>query len=186
MDELSRVEFAVLRHTIAIRGTVRPALFLAGMVCWAAALLVVLMAFPNPIASTIPLLLLAATFEAIRTLHTTVERIGRYIQIFFEVPPTADPVTPPAWEYTAMRLGGRVPGAGGHPLFLPIFLLATAINLLAVLLPDPLPIELLTMGTVHVAFIAWMTYVDRGVRVQRERELEAFRALRESRETGEA
>ncbi|MCA1585252.1 MAG: hypothetical protein LC791_10960 [Acidobacteria bacterium] len=107
------------------------------------------------------------------------ERIGRYIQVFFEVSPTAGPGRPPAWEHTAMRLGSRLPGAGGHPLFVPVLLMATMVNLLAVVFPGPLLIELLAMGGLHVAFVAWMLYVERGVRAQRERELEAFRALRE-------
>jgi hypothetical protein len=178
MDELSRIEYQTLRQTISLRGTARSTLFLAGTGLWAGALLAVLVVFPNPIASAIPLLVLMATFEALRALHTGVERIGRYIQVFFESLSDEGPAVPPAWEHAAMRLGGRVLGAGGHPLFLPVFLLATAVNLLAVILPDPLPVELATLGVVHAAFVAWMIYVDRGVRVQREQELEMFLALR--------
>ena len=32
---------------------------------------------------------------------------------------------------------GAVPGVGGHPLFVPLFLMATALNYLAVMLPGP-------------------------------------------------
>ena len=39
-----------------------------------------------PIITLIPLLVLATTFEITFALHTGVERIGRYIQVFFEEP----------------------------------------------------------------------------------------------------
>lgn len=147
---------------------------------WAVSLLTVLIAIPNPVAAAIPLLLLTSTFEALRSLSAGVERIGRYLQVFHEeVGPRSG--TAAGWETTAMRLGPRLPGAAGHPLFLPLFLLATLVNLLAVLLPGPVPIELVTMGLMHLAFVAWLLTADRGVRRQRARELEAFRALRDER-----
>lgn len=179
MDELSAVEYQTLRQTISTRGTARPALFLGGLGLWALALLAVLIALPNPIASAVPLLILVATFETLRVLNAGVERIGRYLQVFHERRAEHDDVlSAPAWEHMAMRLGPRAPGAGGHPLFLPVFLMATAANFLAVLLPGPVLVELVATGVVHMAFVVWMTYADRGMRRQRERELVAFRALR--------
>ena len=38
-----------------------------------------------PVATLLPLVLLAACFEAIFALHTGVERIGRYLQVFYGV-----------------------------------------------------------------------------------------------------
>ena len=35
------------------------------------------------------------------------------------------PLSAPAWERTAMAFGATVPGAAGHPLFSPIFAIAT-------------------------------------------------------------
>lgn len=179
MDALAPVEYQTLRQTISVRGSLRPPLFLAGMGLWAAALLAVLIVFPNPVASAIPLLMLVSTFEALRVLNSGVERIGRYVQVFFEREADAAPMTPPAWEHTAMRIGGRVPGAAGHPLFLPIFLMATLVNLLAVLLPGPMPVELVAMGGIHLAFIVWALAADRAVRTQRARELDAFERIRQ-------
>jgi hypothetical protein len=74
---------------------------------------------------------------------------------------------------------GTVPGAGGHPLFVPIFLLATAINYLAVALPVPAPIEMSVMAIPHLAFIAWLVAADRAMRNQRAIELARLRAMRD-------
>ena len=41
---------------------------------------------------------------------------------------------------------GAVPGVGGHPLFVPVFFMATAVNYLAVLLPGPVAIEMGVMA----------------------------------------
>lgn len=77
-----------------------------------------------------------------------------------------------------MSLGPTLPGAGGHPLFLPLFLSAVAVNFLAVLLPDPVPLELLALAVPHGAFTVWLLYCDRGMRRQRAAELARYRALR--------
>jgi hypothetical protein len=181
MNDLPGREFETLRATIRARGGARPWAFLAGISAWAALLILVLIWLPNPIAAAVPLLVLVATFEVVRSLHLVVERIGRYVQAFFEEGSAIDgPLVPPAWERTAMIFGPRVPGVGVHPFFLPVFLLATVINLLAVVLPDPIPLELGAMLLPHVAFVVWMIYCDRAMRKQRATELARYRALRDS------
>ena len=135
MDGLDRDEYRVLRATIARRGTIRSVLFLSGIAAWSALLAVALVWLPFPIAAVIPLMVLVATFEAIRPLHFGAERIGRYLQVFYEEAGGPRPVAVvPSWERTAMVFGGGVPGAGGHPLFAPVFGLATLVNYLAVVL----------------------------------------------------
>jgi hypothetical protein len=74
---------------------------------------------------------------------------------------------------------GTVPGVGGHALFVPVFLVATAINYLAVLLPRPVAIELSVMAIPHLAFIAWLVAADRAMRTQRATELARLRELRD-------
>ena len=54
---------------------------------------------PLPVATILPLLFLATAFEIVFALHTGVERIGRYIQVFFE--------DGSGWEHTAMTFGRR-------------------------------------------------------------------------------
>lgn len=187
MDELSRSEFDILRNTIRSRGTARIALLVSGIASWALVLTLILIWLPNPVAAAIPLLILVAVYEANRVLHLGVERIGRYLQVFYEEGPSAGvaevsarSITPPAWERAAMILGPAMPGAGGHPLFLPVFVLATLINLLAVLLPGPIELEFLVMAVPHFAFVAWLIYADRGMRKQRGVELHRFRELRDA------
>lgn len=180
MDQLRVEEYRALRATIRSRGGLRLSLCLAGLAAWGLALIGVLAWLPNPIAGSIPLLLLVATFEVNRMLHAGIERIGRYLQVFYEDPDVSAADTP-AWERAAMSFGPALPGAGGHPLLLPVFLLATLITFLSVVLPGPVPLELGVMTVPHVAFAIWMLYADRGMRQQRARELERFRALKNSR-----
>lgn len=188
MTDLAAAEYRALREAIAARGQLRTTLTLAGLLSWGGLLAVTLAALPYPVAAAVPLMALVATFEVIRPLHAGAERIGRYLQVFFEeavaaAPPEANAVlTPPAWERTAMAFGAAVPGAAGHPLFLPVFGLATAVNFLAVLMPGPVPVELALMALPHAAFLAWLLYADRGMRTQRTRELARFRELRNQRE----
>ena len=178
MERHRPTEYLVLRQTIAQRGALRPILVLGGLAFWAITLIAVLALLPYPVAAAIPLLILIATFEVIRPLHFGAERIGRYLQVFYEE--DGDPARPmrdtPSWERVAMSFG-VVPGVGGHALFVPLFLIATALNYLAVLLPRPVTIELSAMAIPHLAFIAWMVAVDRAMRTQRAAELARLREL---------
>ncbi len=180
MERPAPTEYRVLRETIAARGSLRPILALAGLGLWALLLTAVLVWLPYPVAAIIPLLVLLATFEVIRPLHFGAERIGRYLQVFYEEDGQPErPLTDaPSWERTAMRLSA-IPGTGGHPLFVPIFFLATIANTLPVLLAQPraTPIELAALGIPHLALIVWLVNADRALRSQRVAELEQFRAL---------
>jgi len=148
------------------------------MAIWAALLIAVLTLLPYPVAAAIPLLALLVTFEVIRPLHFGAERIGRYIQVFYEEAgePNRSLTDTPSWERVAMSFGA-MPGVGGHPLFVPVFLLATATNYLAVLLPRPVAVELSVMAVPHLAFIAWLVAADRAMRNQRAIELARMREL---------
>lgn len=182
MERPAATEYRVLRETIAARGTVRPILALAGLAGWAVILTAVLVWIPYPVAAIIPLLVLLVTFEVMRPLHFGAERIGRYLQVFYEE--DGQPGRPlgdtPAWERVAMSLSA-VPGTGGHPLFVPIFFLATIANTLPVLQAQPpaTPIELVAMGVPHAAFLIWLLNADRAMRTQRAAELEQLRQLRD-------
>jgi hypothetical protein len=151
------------------------------MVAWAALLTAVLVWLPYPIAAAIPLLALTATFEVIRPLHFGAERIGRYLQVFYEEDGDQGRAISdtPSWERVAMNFG-TVPGVGGHPLFVPLFSIAAALNYLAVLLPEPAAVELGVMALPHLAFIAWLFAADRAMRNQRAIELARLRQLRDT------
>jgi hypothetical protein len=151
---------------------------LLGTGIWASLLTVVLVWLPYPVAASIPLLVLLVTFEVIRPLHFGAERIGRYLQVFYEEQGDPGPALndTPSWERVAMNFGA-VPGVGGHPLFVPAFFLATLLNYLAVLLPQPVAIEMGVMAIPHLAFIAWLINADRAMRKQRGIELVRLREL---------
>ena len=174
----ARSEYLVLRRTIAQRGALRPILLVGGIGLWAFTLTAVLAWLPFPVAAAIPLLVVAATFEAIRPLHFGAERIGRYLQVFYEE--AGEPGRPlretPSWERVAMSFG-HIPGVGGHPLFLPIFALATVANYLAVITPGPVPMEMAVMAIPHAAMLLWLMAAHRATKTQRETELARLRAL---------
>jgi hypothetical protein len=180
MERPGPTEYRVLRETIAARGSLRHSLALAGLASWSVLATVVLVWAPYPIASLPPLFVLLVTFETIRPLHFGAERIGRYLQVYYEEAGQPDRALgeTPSWERTAMRLS-TVPGTGGHPLFVPMFFLATILNTLPLLLANPpaTPIELAALGVPHLAFIAWLARADRAMRAQRAIELETFRTL---------
>jgi hypothetical protein len=179
MDRDPQSEYLVLRQTIAQRGAIRPILALAGLAIWATLLIVVLLLLPYPVAAAIPLFVLVVTFEVIRPLHFGAERIGRYVQVFYEEAGDQDRHMndTPSWERVAMSFGA-VPGVGGHPLFVPLFFMAAALNYLAVLLPQPVAIEMGVMAIPHLAFLGWLLSADRAMRGQRAIELARLRDMR--------
>src|SRR5439155_3058751 len=68
-------EYRALRATIRERGTTRVWLFVVGLAVWAALVVATAALAALPIATLLPLLLLAAVFEAVFALHVGVERI---------------------------------------------------------------------------------------------------------------
>lgn len=183
MERPAATEYGVLRETIAARGSLRPILVVIGLGLWSMILTAVLAWIPYPVAAIIPLLVLLATFEAIRPLHFGAERIGRYLQIFYEEDGQLERrlAETPSWERVAMRLS-TVPGTGGHPLFVPVFFLAAIVNTLPVMLAQPpaTPVEMAALGVPHAAFMIWLFNADRAMRTQRGAELEAFRRMRDT------
>jgi hypothetical protein len=175
-----RSEYLVLRRTIAQRGSLRHILVVTGTGIWAVTLTVVLAWLPFPLAFLIPLLTLFATFEAIRPLHFGAERIGRYLQVFFEEMGEAERALgdTPSWERVAMRFGS-VPGVGGHPLFLPVFVLATALNFMAAIHHRPGFLDHMWLALIHAVFGGWMFSAHGAMKKQREIELTRMRQLRD-------
>ena len=101
-------EYKALRDTIRERGTTRVWVVLAGLAAWGGLVLATAAVMPMPVATILPLLILATTFEIAFALHTGVERVGRYIQVFLE--------DGSGWEHAAMALSDS-PGGGVDPLF---------------------------------------------------------------------
>src|SRR4051812_40874617 len=119
MTDRDAEEYRALRATIRERGTTRVWVFVAGLVGWAGVEVATAALAALPVATLLPLLVLAAVFEAVFALHIGVERIGRYIQVYFE--------DSAGWEHTAMAYGGAFRG-GTDPLFTLVFVCATILN----------------------------------------------------------
>ena len=169
----SQAEFSVLRQTIATRGTARMVLFPLTILGWATLALVVLDFTEAPIAALYPLALLVAGFEAIHALHVGVERIGRYLQVYYEIPGRD-----PQWETTVMAVGPSLPGGGSDPLFSFVFICASFLNMIPALLPGPTRTELGVVGVLHLFFVVRVVRARGAAARQRAIELETFRAIR--------
>jgi hypothetical protein len=169
-------EFTALRATIASRGTARMVLVPVVVIGWSALAIVVVLFGDLPVAALPPLAILVAGFEAINALHVGVERIGRYLQVFYEGAPGA-----PAWETTAMAVAPRVRGSGVDPLFTVVFAAATILNMTTALVPEPTPLETLVIGGFHAAFLLRIARARQVAGSQRARDLRAFEELRASR-----
>ena len=173
-----RSEYLVLRRTIGQRGALRHILFVCGTGIWALTLTAVVAWTAAPFAYLIPLLSLVATFEAIRPLHFGAERIGRYLQVFYEEIGEAErPLRDtPSWERVAMQFG-TVPGVGGHPLFMPVFILMTVVNYMAAIYLRPGFVDHLLIAISHVVFGGWVFSAHRAMKTQRQIELDRLRQL---------
>jgi hypothetical protein len=159
-------EYKTLRDTIRERGTARVWVVLAGFTAWAGILLGTVSVIPAPVATVLPLLILAISFEIVFALHTGVERIGRYIQVFLE--------DESGWEHTAMAL----PGSGSDPLFANFFRIAAILNLVPVAFARAVPVEWVFVGVIHGLFIARVAMAGRRARGQRAQDLECFQRLK--------
>ena len=162
-------EFEALRATIRERGTVRMILLPVTFGLWAAAGIATTAAIALPIAALLPLLVLAAGFEAIYALHINVERIGRYLQVFHE--PEG------GWEHVAMVFGQRFPGRGPDALFSNLFLMATALNYLPVALGGTLP-ELVVGALLHLVLAFHIGTARSRASKQRTQDLERFQTIK--------
>ncbi len=177
---LSLEEYRALRATIRERGTMRLVVAAITFVAWAA---LALGWSSAPVFALFPLLVLAAGFEVIFATHVGVERIGRYIQVFYEA---SDGL--PRWEHTAMEIGGRAAaGSGIDPLFSGVFIIATFLNLIPIGLAtvDEGPrllggvsLELVVFGLLHLAFIGRVLIAKRYADGQRAKDLDLFRNVR--------
>ena len=143
------------------------------VIAWASLAIVVVLLGDLPVAALPPLAVLVAGFEAINALHVGVERIGRYLQVFYEGTPGA-----PTWETTAMASAPRLRSAGVDPLFTVVFAATTILNMTTALVPEPTPLETLVIGAFHAAFLVRIARARQMASSQRARDLRAFEELR--------
>ncbi len=173
-------EYRALRATIRQRGTARVALGLISVMTWAALELAGFIAGVPPIASVLGVIMLAAGFEAVFALHVGVERVGRYIQVYYE----RNTEEPPAWEHIAMDHGSAQPTRWNwsriDPLFTIIFLFALTVNFVPVALAG-VPVEMLVYGIAHLAVAIRIVMAHRFAQGQRAADLAMMRGARRAR-----
>ena len=171
----SEAEYKALRDTIRGRGTARLSAVLCGLVAWGALVMALFIARLEATTTLVPLLVLAATFEINFFMHTGVERIGRYLQVFYEERADAT-----GWETTAMKYGAKFP-QGLDPLFSILFAAATSLNVIAALLAEHQPGSIAISLGAHIAFGYRIVSARKGAASQRAIDLERFRNLAQER-----
>jgi hypothetical protein len=180
-------EYIALRATIRERGTARVCIFALGITAWAAAAIAIAALASSPVATLLPLLVLAAMFEGVFALHIGVERIGRYLQVFHES--TAAPTEPGpvggratvdgwGWEHTAMAFGRPAGAASADALFTAIFFLAALFNLMPALILEPQRVELIFVGGAHALFALRLFVARHAAARQRAIDLARFQQLK--------
>jgi hypothetical protein len=168
MTSHEQEEYRALRATIRERGTARVWVFAVGLFGWAALTAATFSLTLPPVATLVPLMALAATFEAVFSLHTGIERIGRYLQAVHD----------DEWERAAAAFG-RPPGAIAlDPLFIAPFLVASVVNLEPLLPAGPTVEELAFVAGAHALFVLRVLVARAAARRQREVDGERFQQLK--------
>jgi hypothetical protein len=178
MTPREAAEYSALRATIRERGTARLWFVLVGFLGWAAFHVVSSVLATPLIRWLVPLLVLAITYEIVVSLHTGVERVGRYLQVFFEEDSLQGP--PGGWEQRVMAYGARFPGSAPDPLFGGYFMATAILNFIAGPLVGLPAIECALSGAIHLLFIVRVIAARRRAGRQRALDLERFRQLREA------
>jgi hypothetical protein len=176
--ERQREEYAALRATIRERGTARIVLVPVVFIGWGGTAIATAAVITVALSTLVPLMVLAAGFQAIFALHVNVERIGRYLQAYHEREGDG-------WEGVAMEYGRRFPSSGTDPLFSRLFVLATSVNFIPAALGGA-PLEIAVLAVAHFAFLYRVRQAGAFARQQRAEDLERFRAVRESRDARQA
>ena len=173
LSELNRAEYKVLRATIRERGTARLVAVVVGVAAWASLAMALRLIDQSGAVTLVPLIVLAATFEVNFFIHIGVERIGRYLQVFYE-----EHAGSIGWETTAMNFGAKFPARGLDPLFSVVFFSAGVLNFF-----NALATSELRSGWTFVSLAAHLAFNYRIVRArrisatQRASDLDAFRSL---------
>jgi hypothetical protein len=171
----THLEFTELRATIRQRGTARVVLLPVTFAAWGALAIAAAAVITVTLSTLVPLLVLAAGFEAVFALHVNVERLGRYLQVFHET----EAAESPGWEHVAVAAGPHF-ATGPDPLFARIFILATSVNFFPAALGGE-PLEVFLIGVCHFALIYRVRKAQTFVQAQREADLRTFEAVRASR-----
>src|SRR5215831_5774372 len=176
MTDHGQLEYNALRATIRERGTARVYVFAGGFAVWSGLMVATAALAFSPLATLLPLLFLAAAFEAVFALHVGVERIGRYIHVFHEPATAAQPAIP-QWEHAAAAFGRPKGAPATDPIFSIPFLLAALFNIAPALIVEPTRQELIFVGGAHALFIVRLLVARESARRQRSIDQARFEQL---------
>ncbi len=179
MTDFRALEYDSLRAAIRVRATLAPALLVAVVLGWAGLTLWVFTTDVVSAATLVPLMVLAAGFEALYALHVNTERLARYLQVEYEEPiaSAAPPLTtPPRWETTSLLYRQRFPSSGSTALFSVLFILATIVNYVPAAVSGTVE-ELVGIGFAHALFAVRVIIAGRLAARLRGEDLERLRML---------
>jgi hypothetical protein len=171
--DLRAAEFTALRGAISSRGTARIVIAAGVFIAWSSLTTLLALFSDLPLAVLIPFVVLIAGFEAVHALHAGAERIGRYVQVYYE----SETGGGPRWETTAMAVGPALPGGGVDPLFSVLFAGAAVVNAAAALPIAPIWQEMAVIGILHATFLVRIVRARSAAGRQRSVELERFKTV---------
>jgi hypothetical protein len=171
--ELALQEYRSLRETIQTRGSLRVTLAAATVFVWAALSLWCWTSAAGFLVGLVPLVALWAGFEVVLSLHTGVERIGRYVQRMFE---SGAPM-PPAWEHVAVAMGPHwLSPKGLDPLFTNVFLVAAFLNFIQAGAGSD-SMQLTLASVLHLVMILRILLARRFASIQRKADIVALESV---------
>jgi hypothetical protein len=176
MADLRALEFDDLRGAIRARATLAPALVVFAVIGWATLTLWVFTSDVVSAATLVPLIVLAAGFEATVALQTSANRLARYLQAAYEESLTEPPDARPRWESTSLLFRQRFGPIGSNALFPVLFGLATAVNFVPAAVSGTSE-ELAGIGLAHLLLIVRIVIADRRAGRRQDEDLERYRSL---------
>jgi hypothetical protein len=174
-------EYRELRATIRTRGTARLWIALTSFLGWAALALLAAALGVAPALTLVPLLVLVVAYEIVFSVHTAVERVGRYVQVFFEEEGEDEGEEAGyGWEHYAMAYAQRFPRSAPDPLLTGVFIAASLLNFMTVGVLGGVAVEYWSLGVVHLLFVIRVLVGRRQAGRQRALDLQRFRELKRS------
>ncbi len=180
MTDFRALEYDSLRAAIRVRATVAPALLVAVMLGWATLTLWIFTTDVVSAATLVPLMVLAAGYEALYAFHVKAERLARYLQVAYEEPIASGSATPltasPQWETTSLAYRQRFSSVGSNAVFSALFILATMVNYVPAAVSGTFE-ELVGIGFAHTLFAVRIIMAGRIAARVRGEDLERLRTL---------
>jgi hypothetical protein len=166
MTDFRALEYDSLRAAIRVRSVAGPALLVFTILGWAALTLWVFTTDVVSAAALVPLIVLAAGFEALYQLHVHTTRLALYLHVAYDA----------TWETTSLSYRQRFGAFGSNSLFAALFILATLVNFVPAAVSGA-PEELAGIGIAHALLVIRIILASRRATRLEAEDLERFRSL---------